>query len=540
MDFGKPQAPIKQPPHESNFDSKLDDLKIDLEKEIGEVPQNNIPSPTPPPTPRPPTPPAITQSPLKPVEDKEVHAMDTAMDDELEHKPNIKLIVIIILAVLLVVAGVSAAFWGYQKIFASAPEAILFQAIENTEKMESGTINVRADITVRPPEVGDGGAFAFGGADEFTTTVNIKTDFEPVDDFVKSSTEISLTVPTGVEVPLIGAASFTPVFNIVSVNKDGFYLKIIGLPANPFIDFSNINNKWIYFGFDELKNQGISFDAEGEDGDALEDNYDKILEILKNNFFFDLEKLPDGMVGEESAYYIIGSFNQTNFKAFLIALDEFTQENDIKGLEVADLDNLDEDLKDLKKLDAEFWVTKKDKLPKKTVLTVQIANEKEGEFDVDVEMTFDNFNQPVNIVAPDTFRPFLEVMEELQEEMMSGMMGDPTMVIDAGPGIDITIDSDNDGLPDYFEGIFGTDVFDVDSDGDGYLDGEEAKNHYNPMGSGTIEDNTELIDIEKIRTLYILNDLVANPTMIELADNETVLDLFLAELGEESFGNLMK
>ncbi|MFH0856868.1 MAG: sulfatase-like hydrolase/transferase [bacterium] len=45
-------------------------------------------------------------------------------------------------------------------------------------------------------------------------------------------------------------------------------------------------------------------------------------------------------------------------------------------------------------------------------------------------------------------------------------------------------DTDNDGLPDEEEIKFGTDINNPDTDGDGYLDGGEVIRGYNPMGEG--------------------------------------------------------
>ncbi len=47
-----------------------------------------------------------------------------------------------------------------------------------------------------------------------------------------------------------------------------------------------------------------------------------------------------------------------------------------------------------------------------------------------------------------------------------------------GPG---KLDSDNDGFPDPDERAFGTDPFNPDTDGDGYLDGDEIKHGHNPL-----------------------------------------------------------
>ena len=47
-------------------------------------------------------------------------------------------------------------------------------------------------------------------------------------------------------------------------------------------------------------------------------------------------------------------------------------------------------------------------------------------------------------------------------------------------------DADSDGLNDYDEIFYGTDVNNPDTDGDGFKDGEEVEKGYNPLGSGKL------------------------------------------------------
>ncbi|MBI5037622.1 MAG: calcium-binding protein [Candidatus Kerfeldbacteria bacterium] len=49
-----------------------------------------------------------------------------------------------------------------------------------------------------------------------------------------------------------------------------------------------------------------------------------------------------------------------------------------------------------------------------------------------------------------------------------------------------TLDTDNDGLTDVQEGVWGTDILNPDTDGDGFLDGTEVQNGYNPNGTGAL------------------------------------------------------
>ena len=50
----------------------------------------------------------------------------------------------------------------------------------------------------------------------------------------------------------------------------------------------------------------------------------------------------------------------------------------------------------------------------------------------------------------------------------------------------IILDTDGDGLVDDLEGYYGTEIDNSDTDGDGYSDGEEIKNGYDPIGPGNL------------------------------------------------------
>jgi len=58
----------------------------------------------------------------------------------------------------------------------------------------------------------------------------------------------------------------------------------------------------------------------------------------------------------------------------------------------------------------------------------------------------------------------------------------------------VLLDSDNDGLTNLEEANFGTDPNNPDTDNDGYLDGDEVKNEYNPKGPGKIGEELKNTD----------------------------------------------
>jgi len=70
---------------------------------------------------------------------------------------------------------------------------------------------------------------------------------------------------------------------------------------------------------------------------------------------------------------------------------------------------------------------------------------------------------------------------------------------------DLLVDSDNDGLSNSEEEQYGTDINNPDTDGDGYNDGEEVKNGYNPLIAGNARLNDK-VSASKWRT-YVNNKL---------------------------------
>ncbi len=66
------------------------------------------------------------------------------------------------------------------------------------------------------------------------------------------------------------------------------------------------------------------------------------------------------------------------------------------------------------------------------------------------------------------------------------------------------IDGDNDGLTDIEEIILGSDALAADTDGDGYLDGSELINLYNPAGTGKLAENSNVSVYENKTFSYSL------------------------------------
>jgi hypothetical protein len=67
-----------------------------------------------------------------------------------------------------------------------------------------------------------------------------------------------------------------------------------------------------------------------------------------------------------------------------------------------------------------------------------------------------------------------------------GTLPEATSTIGQASSTAASLDSDNDGLTDAEEKIYGTNPLNPDTDGDGYLDGAEVKAGYNPNGAGKL------------------------------------------------------
>ncbi len=79
----------------------------------------------------------------------------------------------------------------------------------------------------------------------------------------------------------------------------------------------------------------------------------------------------------------------------------------------------------------------------------------------------------------------------------------------------LALDTDGDGLPDNEELIYGTNSVNPDTDSDGYLDGVEVENNYNPEGFGKLE---------KSPAIGSLSILPQTATIIKDSDNDGLTD----------------
>lgn len=141
-----------------------------------------------------------------------------------------------------------------------------------------------------------------------------------------------------------------------------------------------------------------------------------------------------------------------------------------------------------------FWVDTKSKNIQGIDFTLNnfdLIDENEHLFNVTV-----NFSQILEnieskeIVIPENVVTLDELQSRLFPSFSSDIKIDPITACEGVASTECaqmqTADFDNDGLNNADEFKYNTDPNDSDSDNDGYLDGGEVKNGYNPLGSGKL------------------------------------------------------
>lgn len=185
----------------------------------------------------------------------------------------------------------------------------------------------------------------------------------------------------------------------------------------------------------------------------------------KYQVFTDLQSLPGETIGnQETNHYGFRGTDQ-----FGTAMEEILSKGTLP-LEIISA------IKELTNVTGEIWIGQDDNMPVRIKLS---GTNTAGRSDL--ELNFTNFNEPLNIAAPENPKLLgLAIFELFDEVAKSGI---------ELPNIPATlfIDTDQDGLYDAIEEFYAADPSNRDTDGDSYIDGEEVRNSYSPAGPGRLE-----------------------------------------------------
>jgi len=310
--------------------------------------------------------------------------------------------IIVIAASALVVLGTGGAF-AYNEFFLS-PEAILKRAIANFSKAESleyvGTIESK---TALPPEVAqfaliDRGTFSvsFEGAADMHEPANMKS---------KNSMKFALK-----------SGSFNVALTLYARVLDRtLYLALEQAPGGKPFDISSLNNQWVKIDFKEIEEK-----VNADDEPLSEKQIEDIKEALRRSRAVHVkEELTDEEVEGVPSYHYALSVNKEELEKTISEITAIVEEEDAP--------TINDDVK--AQIDAaEFptgnvWIAKKDKTIRK--MTMASITKRTGETGVDGETTLSvilkNYNQPVEITAPEGAKP----LEELLMSFLGALMSAP-------------------------------------------------------------------------------------------------------------------
>lgn len=295
---------------------------------------------------------------------------------------------IIISAFILVGIALAARIWDpLWNPFRPEPEEIIEQMINNMKKIEQINSKARIEVKNLNQEKEQG----------LLIEVNNNSDTSNKDNMKLEGNFSLIFSSEGSQILVAG--------DYKKADKKAF-LKLTTVPVLPtistFIDLSILKDQWI----ESPENQQ----------ESKESTKDKILNFLGENKIYSIKKeLSDEEIDNKEAYH------------FLLGLNRLSRENLeelIKSISIPDdpylnslgdpgdiTDNL---LKNIDDLEVEVWIGKKDKLIYKIGLykeiESQLKDQSEVKLSISLEINFSNFNEPLNIKAPENTKTMEEIL----------------------------------------------------------------------------------------------------------------------------------
>lgn len=374
--------------------------------------------------------------------------------------------VLIFLLVLFLLVG-TVAYGAYYKIYQANPDRIFLAAVENFINNQSGTIRSNIDVSITPNKDNlPPAAEIVSVPDEIKASLRLNTNFAKADGFEKSDTLLSFNFDSAGEiVPGLNLDTLQPEVNFRVVGPNDLFVKINGLETLTMFNLNRLNDQWLHANLEltsSFLESGIySLGGNGENSQLIA----KALEIYKKNSFLVLKNMGTEIVNNEKAWHFSMALDKDILAQYVLSLDEAAQE---EGLE-SKVHSIDEVKKEFANVEfnGEIYISKSTNQFAKLVTNINV-NHEDGRLVTTISGEYLNANKPINIVTPDDY---------ISVEEAAGFLMSPSS--DSYP-------TDLDAAS--FEGIDSSDLdlYNIDSDGDGYSDGEELDNGYNPYGEGLL------------------------------------------------------
>lgn len=242
-------------------------------------------------------------------------------------------------------------------------------------------------------------------------------------------------------------------------SESGWFYKINEIPAIPFLDMSAIKSKW-------YRQQPPDSNTRGSE----------ITGGFSPDVVTFVKRLPDETINEISVYRYEVTLNASNVGERLRTL--FPWSRRIQDITDSDIKNWEFDI----------WVSSGDSR------LVKLDGEYSDEsVTVVFSLSIKKLSDRATVTTPQGSKSVRDLIDQLfsatsflDVPLYANLVG-----LDPAPYIE---DEDNDGLYIIWEQFFSTDPHKGDTDGDGFLDGEEVRNGYNPNGSGKILNSLQWTD----------------------------------------------
>lgn len=412
-------------------------------------------------------------------------------------------------------------------LFKTRIATALAASVEKLMAMESAryTVNLTANVTTRDT---DATPILFSELEKTYTALNGTTPSASTSENVSSVLPDNLLIDltfSGLFSLSEDAASIADTENSISADiaYDAFtfmlgmdirvvdqilYVRLTTLPerVDPFLAFigleaKDIHNTWISFeSTDELSDFNISIPKPENtvESEKAIPTLQAVTKALLDADLLSIEKtLPDEDIGGVMATHLrVGIHPEKAPAAYRAAVAAAQQENPtagivldekiIKLLEDASFQKFYTSLEANSALD--IWIDESRNLPVKISSTTRFIPEIDAEFpgkqlNIGTSFMLTDIDQPITVEKPAMVTPFSELLPTKNTEgiglgLTNTFSGDST-------------DTDGDQIPDYLEESLGTDPNLADTDGDGYDDYTEFINGFNPLGEGTMDENSE-------------------------------------------------
>jgi hypothetical protein len=345
------------------------------------------------------------------------------------------------LAIIIGVLIIGGAVFGYFNYYKS-PGNIIAKVMDASKNVKSLAYSGQVDLTLEFPD-------ELMGAPTFPFVGNLQPDIASFDGTVDISINLDGTMDLNdpeeskeaLKISLgSNMAEGKSVLEIISIGSIGYFKLDEGFDLG-FIDISSVENQWFKVDPAEIKEQlgglfgdqvSILDQVEEITGDQgiseeqkslLEDIISKLPGILKLG-----EKLANEKMDDVDTYHYKFSLDKDGVMELLMSIDTaFPSEE----LSQEQLDEISTNLDDLDYLEGEVWIGEEDYLIRKisVVFTPEPSEEKTIIESVNFSIELSNYNELVQIDAPESSKSLQEFIEGLFSGLFSPCLGDPSQCL---------------------------------------------------------------------------------------------------------------